>query len=185
MKKQGYSHPKISVIFYENIFAEVYIETFFPLSNYVINEIEEQAHLNLYSSSSKNEHVHSSGTNTHDEMIFFVLRSAETYVSLSNNLNKLQDDSDLQEDIYTDNVGLHNLPVDFVEKIMNVLDYLIYKNDKIRFMYDSSEFSVLNEGSGLFSVFDHELLFTMPHLEPSLYPDASNYSQLPIAQFHR
>lgn len=178
LKKEGYPNPKISVIFYEDVYAEVYIETFFPLSNYVIHEIEEQAHLNLYSSSSEKE--------THDEMIFFVLRTAETYVSLSNNLNKLQqDDSDLQEDIYSDSVGLHNLPVDFVDKIMELLDYLVYKNDRIRFIYDSSEFSILNEGGGLFSVFDHELLLTVPHLEPPLYPEATNYTQLPIAQFHR
>ena len=170
LERQGFVDSKISIEFNDDI-SEVCIETYLPLTFSAIDTIETDAQLSVFD----------------DETIVFIFERIETHVELYSQesiIGKLEDLDVTDEYIYSDDVSIYRLPLDIVEIIMNKIPYLISEGDSAYFMYNSTQFSVKNEGDELYSVFDHELFLPLTHLNPSLYRNTFAYSDLPVCQFY-
>jgi hypothetical protein len=189
LKKRGYDNVKIGIEFYENVFGEVVIYSNKEITNEIIQEIEENAILNV---------------NTND-IIFFIHREKftddfddlyeddqindqivedEIKYEIQKEKEKYERERKYEEAVYSLEVPLTRLPVEFCNLVLRKTHDASFYKEKVTFYFQNSEFLLKNEGLGFYSLFDKDLLYYFSHLHPDLYPNAYEYSDLPLAQFY-
>ena len=67
--------------------------------------------------------------------------------------------SDIHSSIYSDSVPLERLPKDLVERTIKLAKRMDYRDEVDLFYYKDHVFELKNEGYGMFSLFDPDLLF--------------------------
>ena len=145
---------KVETDFYDNLFAEMKIFTNKKIDEKTINEIDFSAKLNVKCDKFKNS------------TIFFILKCVNE-----------------EDDIYSLQVPLFRLPEDFQEICLRKAKD-IHVDDIEQFYYKNHEMIIKNEGDGLYSLFDMDLMFYLSHLHPNVYYDTWEYNELPVAQFY-
>lgn len=88
------------------------------------------------------------------------------------------------KEIYADDVPIERLPVEFLEVVLEKMDFLKNERDSIFFTFEDREFAIKGEGGKIYSVLDYENYFNLSHLHYIHYPVAVRYEELPIAQFY-
>jgi hypothetical protein len=201
LKCQGYDDVNIKIEFFNDLFAEIVIDSKKKLTEETITEIEENAMLNI---------------NTND-IIFFIHRddiSIEDIPNFSSNediseniseekekVHEVKEKVDVVEEkveekeigefedsyedtVYAREVPLARLPADLTNLVLRKTHQALFYNETISFYYQNHEFVLKNEGLGFYSLFDKDLVFYISHLHPDFYPNAYEYQDLPIAQFY-
>ncbi len=176
LKHNGYLNPKVSLDFFQNKYAEICITLNSDLDDDIIEEIEDNALLNLYD----------------DEVIFFIFReNKQNYeydvdqeitdiINVVDDIIKTSDDSDGK--LFASEVPLFVLPDELIMEIIDRADYLEENGDNCVFYYEDSEFMMIKEEENI-NVFDlNNYMVGIPHLHPKYYPNYTEYSELPIAQ---
>jgi hypothetical protein len=156
LEMENYLDPKVSLVFDENVFGEVLIETENQLNENIIEKIEKEALLPI----------------NDDEVIFFISKDT----SFSSNTSK-------EENVYSENVPISRLPLELKKITIDKTKFVPNVEDMLEFSFNDSRFLIKNEGGDFFSLFDLELYFHFSHLHPKFYYNFSNYGDLPIAQF--
>lgn len=181
LNNQGYNNVKVNFEFYEDIFAEIVVFSNKKIEENIIKQIEENAVLHI----NKND------------ILFFIYRENTDCNSISDDENfeeeKLnfeentkiaEENLNFEESVYSREVPLLRLPSDLYNLVLQKTHSAPFSNDIISFYYKNSEFVLKNEGMGFYSLFDKDLLFYLSHLHPDFYPNAYEYSDLPLAQFY-
>lgn len=171
LERKDYT-SEIRLVYHEDYYAEVEITTHTELTQDIIEEIEDEAVLNL-----------------DKDNIFFIFRKSQE-VDIIQDIINLQDDVIIHPDkiengLFSSEVPLFNLPDDMIKLIMENIENIQFKGASFVFEYDQFEFEVRSEGNNLYSVFDLDMYFDdLPHLHPDYYlTDVQDYSELPVSQF--
>jgi len=177
IKNKEYDNVNVCLVFFDDTYAEVKIETTKPLDEDLIKEIEDNAIFQL---------------DNKDEIYFIFRKTLEIIESEYDTESELDGDSIIihddkyydPENNYVSEVKIFNLPESFLEKIVNKVKYVVQPQQGTVFLFNDHIFTLfLEKDSVTYSIIDHDNYFKeLPRLHPSLYNN-QNYENLPIAQF--
>lgn len=175
LENRNYENVDVKLGYHENVFAEIEIETSKPLSETDINEIEDEALLQLVG----------------PDIIFFIFRESEEIfenelvdiLNMEDGMIEIIDEEEA-DNIFASEVPLFKLPDSLVSEVMERVDFLNYEGKLLLFDYEDFQFGIKRESNNMYSVFDLDsMFFDIPHLHPNKYQQVHDYYALPIAQF--